>query len=1688
MKKSILFTYLLFITVTSFATDFYLRTGVTDPSSRTNWTQTASGGAGSSPTAGQFTGAGHNFYLNNTSGTPLTASVGAWTLNVDSRLILGNGTYNFTLTSTAALTASVEVMAGSTLTLNGTAANYVSLQFANTYSLTQTYGGGTINGSAITGLAFTNYYYDGSGPLNTLTNWTTFTDGTGSGTPANNPANFTTPGYIFNVSNSSGTVVPPTPAITADWSVTGLGARVVIGNGVTIIPSTATARSLNAIVGIAGTGILDLRGATANYTNLKLASPWTSLSATSTVIYNATATAQTLKGANYGNLTANIQFFNSITINSGTTTTNVGVAGVFSITGNSGDPNAIRMPGIASSTFIFNGSSAQTIPLVSKNDASQPGHYNNLVFAGSGVKTFGADIPTSKYVKIFGYLSVQGAGVNSTSPAPTYEGITTASYLEYNSTSNITVGPEWPAVLGSPDYQPTCSGGVFIGGTGSVTLNGDKQIGDNQNVSTLVPLTIRNGGNLITNNFKLNFHGNFYRLGTNTFNAGSSPIEIGGTNNDGLTAYQIAGFTTTGLVSVTKSNGEARILFTGRLPESGTGSFPFTINMAIPTSDADNTEVQFRRGVSSFHTTGKLTLTSGILLIHKALANNDLTIGDPTTVRVNTNPQICQVGDFEMSNSNPATQPAKLRLAPNVVSGSNNTSLQQTNACIFRVSGNFVKTNDGTIEVNNNPSLNGDIQFNGTTQTLDVGNYGNIYQMNFWVMSGSTCTLASTFLMNRLVTPYSDYEAFYVKSGGTLDFGNETNLITQGRFFAAEAGSTLIIRHPQGIYSGRNANAGIGLSASNPTNTMGCVRTASPEVNLAPPVYNDPLVNDGLGTHVSVTDFKPRYFSSQANYIFAGTGNQNTGLFETAVANPQVSVGDVIPRVVLNLGINKVSSTDVVNAERQFTVNGDFQQTNGIFKYELSGPTNPVFTLNGTASGTNGRLRGSSVCDLVLGNTGTGGTGNLGTLYFDQTTPGKSVGTGIADTLVNLSQGTTNVFRQFNVTRTNTTTATIGNYMQIFDIVTPTSGTIASGGNLVMLSTDASNSSILALGSGASITGNVVVQSFFKGGTVAANRGYRMIASPTNNTGTFFSQLKQRFIVTCAGGVGSGCDIAPTKQPTAQTLTNYIESGTPGASSFGPINHASTMEIGRGYYFFFRGSRANASALTASKINEPFAVPEDWTATHIGTINSGDITVPATKTTTSDAGNDGLNLVGNPYPAVLNFTTFRSDGSNSGIIDDYMMIMKRDRTGFVSYSGGVLSSGTLTSAESAGATPGTAAYPFIQPGQAFFVRKTALGTTNITFKEAHKATAANSKKSLRTLSIKNITNSENETDDGPVTYKPTAYPAIRQLIRFNIKSDVTQDDATIVLEEGNSANWGGNDAPYMANNTIYTYSLTADGVPAAINFMPVVGEVGEIKLFVEATKSDANLKLNFPELIGAGKNDVWLKDNYLQTNTLITATNSTYNFGIDKSIKATSGKDRFVLFFVPKIVYEVNLIDFTAITNNVGVQLNWETKKETNLSKFELQRSVDGVKFETINTQATKAEGGNSTQALTYNFLDKTAQIGTVYYRLKMVFKDESFTTSDVKTVNFSFNETNTVLIYPSQVEDELNVIWKAKNTENIGVSIYDVTGKMVKNYTKLKGNRYSTNVSHLNAGMYILKVKDELTNKLISVKKFIKL
>lgn len=147
----------------------------------------------------------------------------------------------------------------------------------------------------------------------------------------------------------------------------------------------------------------------------------------------------------------------------------------------------------------------------------------------------------------------------------------------------------------------------------------------------------------------------------------------------------------------------------------------------------------------------------------------------------------------------------------------------------------------------------------------------------------------------------------------------------------------------------------------------------------------------------------------------------------------------------------------------------------------------------------------------------------------------------------------------------------------------------------------------------------------------------------------------------------------------------------------------------------------------------------------------------------------------------------------------------------------------------------------------------------------------------------------------------------------------------------------------------------------------------------------------------------------------------------------------------------VTWLDFTARrTPEKAVQLQWSTATEINNKEFQVERSRDGVNFETIGTVNA---GGNGSGIQQYIFNDLKPFTGVNYYRLKQVDKDGKYKYSSVAKVTIDQDRSLYSLSpNPATTKTTLSIY---KEMRNVNVKVMDVSGKTT----------YSFNKSLINAG-----------------------
>ncbi len=158
----------------------------------------------------------------------------------------------------------------------------------------------------------------------------------------------------------------------------------------------------------------------------------------------------------------------------------------------------------------------------------------------------------------------------------------------------------------------------------------------------------------------------------------------------------------------------------------------------------------------------------------------------------------------------------------------------------------------------------------------------------------------------------------------------------------------------------------------------------------------------------------------------------------------------------------------------------------------------------------------------------------------------------------------------------------------------------------------------------------------------------------------------------------------------------------------------------------------------------------------------------------------------------------------------------------------------------------------------------------------------------------------------------------------------------------------------------------------------------------------------------------------------------------------------------------VNLISFNLEKNNNTIVLNWITNSEKDNHGFEIEKSLNGKKFEKvayINAKNTLSEKNN------YEYFDQSPSDGINYYRLKQIDLDGTFEYSPIKSINYESKIE--ITMYPNPAQNQL-FFEGVKNGSKI--EILNLSGKNI--YTN---SNYTLNtlvdIRHFNDGIYFVKI-----------------
>jgi hypothetical protein len=383
-------------------------------------------------------------------------------------------------------------------------------------------------------------------------------------------------------------------------------------------------------------------------------------------------------------------------------------------------------------------------------------------------------------------------------------------------------------------------------------------------------------------------------------------------------------------------------------------------------------------------------------------------------------------------------------------------------------------------------------------------------------------------------------------------------------------------------------------------------------------------------------------------------------------------------------------------------------------------------------------------------------------------------------------------------------------------------------------------------------------------------------------------------------------------------------------------------------------------------------------------------------------------LIGNPYASSIDWNQMIGVTSNN-IAPTYTAWdpMVNVRGAYVSYNGSTNSNSTSKVDNN------------IQSGQAFFVQ-TAGSNPKLTFLEAYKT-------SVRTQ----------------VFRIASERPKLTVQLLLNEKAGIqnTADGLVAVFDEGFKTEIGDEDS-YKFTNLDENMAIDRGGVSLSIEGRPIIKGSDTIPLKMWQFRQ----KSYFLKIAGVNfSRDVtaFVKDAYLGVETPINLeTGTIIPFSIT-SEAASSARNRFTIIFNGSKALPVVVTDIKASLKDKGVKVEWTSHTETNIDRYEIERSEDAINF--VKQRVVVAKGNNATIQL-YEWIDQTPVTGTNFYRIKIIEKSGEVTYTGVVKVDIA-KTAGSITVYPNPVRGNTFSV-NVKNMEKgrYSIILYNNAGQIVFN------------------------------------------
>ncbi|ABG59402.1 T9SS type A sorting domain-containing protein [Cytophaga hutchinsonii] len=163
----------------------------------------------------------------------------------------------------------------------------------------------------------------------------------------------------------------------------------------------------------------------------------------------------------------------------------------------------------------------------------------------------------------------------------------------------------------------------------------------------------------------------------------------------------------------------------------------------------------------------------------------------------------------------------------------------------------------------------------------------------------------------------------------------------------------------------------------------------------------------------------------------------------------------------------------------------------------------------------------------------------------------------------------------------------------------------------------------------------------------------------------------------------------------------------------------------------------------------------------------------------------------------------------------------------------------------------------------------------------------------------------------------------------------------------------------------------------------------------------------------------------------------------------------------------ITLLSFTAEKEDAHVVIEWVTLQEKNNQSYTVERSADGIHFESV---VSLAGNKNSSQKMTYTQYDFSPLPGVTYYRLKQTDMDQTHSYSSVVAVDSNSEIDWTIYPNPSTTGD-FTILSAFADNEIVAVTVTDMTGNTVRSYDE-SSYEQQMEISNLGMGLYVVSIQ----------------